>query len=82
MGPFTDTEFWSVCQHAVPAQDGSISYLTLSPGDGARCQAMSNRHDQMNLYHVVGVNHGYIGGAPTQLKVEEHARHTFMSLTR
>ena len=30
------------------------------------------RHDQMNLYHVVGVTHGYIGDAPTQLRVEEH----------
>ena len=35
----------------------------------------------MNLYHVVGVNHGYIGDAPTLLKVEERVRRTFMSRT-
>ena len=34
----TDTEFWSVCQHVVPPQDGSISYLTLSPGEETRCR--------------------------------------------
>ena len=33
-----DTEFWSMCQHVVPPQDGSISYLTLSPGDATRCR--------------------------------------------
>ena len=34
----TDKEFWSVCQHAVPPQDGSINYLTLSPGSESRCR--------------------------------------------
>ena len=34
----TDKEFWSVCQHAVPPQDGSTSYLTLSPGNESRCR--------------------------------------------
>ena len=34
----TDSEFWSMCQPAEPPQDGSISYLTLSPGDESRCR--------------------------------------------
>ena len=34
----SDTEFWSVCQHAVPAEDEPRSYLVLSPGEGARCR--------------------------------------------
>ena len=28
----SDTEFWSVCQHAIPAEDAPTSYLVLSPG--------------------------------------------------
>ena len=33
------------------------------------------QQSQMNLYHVAGATHGYIGDAPTQLKVEEHVLH-------
>ena len=38
-----------------------------------------HRRDQMNLFLAVGVNHGYIGDALTQLKVEGHVHPTFMS---
>ena len=34
----------------------------------------------MNLYLVVGVNHGYIGDAPTLLEVEGLVHHISMSL--
>ena len=52
--------------------------LTISPGD-ATSVGYAHRHVQMNLYHVVGVTHGFIGDALTRLEVEEHVRHTFMS---
>ena len=39
------------------------------------------QHESVNLYHVVGVIHGFIGGALTQLRVVEHVHHIFMSLT-
>ena len=34
----SDTEFWSVCQFVMPAEDAPISYKTLSPGDETRCR--------------------------------------------
>ena len=34
----TDKEFWAVCQHVIPPQDDSISYLTLAPGSETRCR--------------------------------------------
>ena len=37
------------------------------------------QHEQVNLYRVVGVTHGYIGDALTQLRVAEHVHHISMS---
>ena len=34
--------------------------------------------NQMNSYHAAGATRGYIGDAPTQLRVEEHVLHIFM----
>ena len=65
----TDTEFWSVCQHVVPPQDGSISYLTLSPGEETRC-----RFPEARLSHNFGVLL-YVGVLPKSVFLSYFGSH-------
>ena len=63
----SDEEVWSVCAPTDLPETLPDRYLTISPREGTRCR-LCPEGNQWSSFHVAGVNHGYIGDAPTQLE--------------